>query len=171
VLPTPPSTARDDARRTKIRVVHYPWHPLHGREVIVQAYRAHDIVLCVPVGVEATKGNTVVMPDWLLDEVACTTMTLVAEPFVAVEVLEELQRLLIETRAMDAPCALAETRAHERPSSSPSRPDEPDASAPVRSSVDESSQPMARGARRSCRADADGTRSSASQRGSKGVAR
>jgi hypothetical protein len=120
--------------------------------------------------VDARKAGKVVMASWLLDDIACSAIARVAEPFVAVEALEELTRLLIETRAMDAPCAPAEKPGDESPSS-PSRPDEPDPSAQIHSSVVESSRSMARGGRRSSNADADRTRSGASRRGRKGVAR
>jgi hypothetical protein len=104
--------------------VRYVWHPLHGREVIVRAHGTHGLVVCTPVGDADARGT--IMPQWMLDEIACASTRVVVEPVTSIEALEELRQLLVDTHAMDAPTAALETS-------------EPAAVAPVSSDVEQSS--------------------------------
>src|SRR4051794_21624877 len=74
-------------------VVHYRWHPLHGRRVRRQC--SEDRLAGRFVHVEVAPGVVTVMAAWMLDPVACAGMEL-GPPRVSVSALADLHQLLIE---------------------------------------------------------------------------
>jgi len=75
-----------------MRVIHYRWHPLHGREVLVGVDdRYPGAVRCFADG--AFERFSLV-PVWMLDESRCARMELSTEARVAWQALAELKRLL-----------------------------------------------------------------------------
>src|SRR5206468_9690993 len=74
-------------------VVHYRWHPLHGRRVRRQY--GEDRLTGRFVHVEAAPGVVTVLAAWMLDPVACAGMEL-GPPRASLAALADLHRLLIE---------------------------------------------------------------------------
>lgn len=74
-------------------VVHYRWHPLHGRRV--RRYYCEQRASGRFVHLEAAPGVVTVVAEWMLDAVACAGMEL-GEPRVAVTALADLHLLLID---------------------------------------------------------------------------
>jgi hypothetical protein len=74
-------------------VVHYRWHPLHGRRV--RRHYSEDRLAGRFVHVEVAPGVVTVIAAWMLDPVACAGMEL-GPPRVSVAALADLNQLLIE---------------------------------------------------------------------------
>ena len=73
-------------------VVHYRWHPLHGRHV--RCYYSERRADRDVVHVEALPGVVTVVAAWMLDPVACTGME-IGIPRCALSALIDLHHLLI----------------------------------------------------------------------------
>jgi len=73
-------------------VVHYRWHPLHGRRV--RRHFSEDRLAGRFVHVEVAPGVVTVIAAWMLDPVACAGMEL-GPPRVSVAALADLHQLLI----------------------------------------------------------------------------
>jgi len=81
-------------------MVHYAWHPLHGREVGARTgERYRGVIRCF---VPNEEGKAKLLPEWMLDEGACSRMRVAETANVNVDALEALVRLLVEARAVDA---------------------------------------------------------------------
>jgi hypothetical protein len=74
-------------------VVHYRWHPLHGR--LVRRHYSEDRLAGRFVHVEVAPGVVTVFEAWMLDPVACAGMEL-GPPGVSTAALADLHHLLIE---------------------------------------------------------------------------
>ena len=72
-------------------VIHYQWHPLHGRRVrrFYSERRAGGVV----VHIEVSPGVVTAVAAWMLDAATCSSMTL-GEPRAALSALRDLQQLL-----------------------------------------------------------------------------
>lgn len=82
---------------TDVRRVHYPWHPLHGRDVLVRgAKTGRRTVLRCQVDDDDRRDNREV-PTWMFDQARCSQMVPSASPSVSWEALHELRRLLDDT--------------------------------------------------------------------------
>jgi hypothetical protein len=113
-------------------VVHYRWHPLHGRRLRrhYSERRANGEV----VHVESAPGIVTVVPGWMLDPAACARLGFGA-PRVAVSALAELHHLLVslgfrrssttdvvqETRHEAVPTAADDSPASAEPVARPDR--------------------------------------------------
>ena len=72
-------------------MIHYRWHPFHGRRVrweYTERRAAGELA-----HVEIDPGNVLVVPAWMLDPVACSQMSL-GLPRVSLQALIELGQLL-----------------------------------------------------------------------------
>lgn len=82
----------------EVREVHYPWHPLFGRQVHVHGSLRRlnrDLCLCWLPGQEDRIGFQ--LPAWMLDRALCASMILRSEPTVNWQALLELKQLLDKT--------------------------------------------------------------------------
>src|SRR5437867_3789312 len=84
---------------TDCRRVEYPWHPLHGQEVIICGSRreANGLVhhcrrVSDPVGSASLQ-----IPAWMLDPVQCSAARLESVPRVSFIALVQLRQLLMDT--------------------------------------------------------------------------
>jgi hypothetical protein len=75
-------------------VVHYRWHPLHGRRV--RRHYSEDRLAGRFVHVEVAPGVVTVIAAWMLDPAACAGMEELGPPRVSVAALADLHQLLIE---------------------------------------------------------------------------
>jgi len=153
--PSRTSATRCGAHRTEVRVVRYPWHPLHAEQVVVHPHGT-GVVRCAPVG--DARAKSILMDEWMLDPVACATMRSASEPSVCLDALEDLRRLLVQARDLDPPSASADTAAHEQASRPSASPDESTAPAPSSSGVGNASRSMSRRGDRHSLPDARGAR-------------
>ena len=81
-------------------MVHYAWHPLHGQQVEVRTGERYcGIVRCFVSGSEDTAK---LLPEWMLDEVACGKMRVARVACVAPSALEAVGLLLVESGAVDS---------------------------------------------------------------------
>lgn len=90
----------------------YAWHPYHGREFVVEPYGNGDLFRCSPL--EDRDARRILLPQWIFDPVACSVMREVSAPVSCFGALDELRKVLLETRALDSTPAPGETRAHEQ---------------------------------------------------------
>ena len=75
--------------------MHYRWHPLYGRDLIVHFrvdWRSGVAFRC-QVGEDDVRDRRDI-PAWMFDGAACSQMQLVSEPYVSLEALRELRHLL-----------------------------------------------------------------------------
>jgi hypothetical protein len=72
-------------------VIHYRWHPLHGRRL--RRHYSERRAIGEVVHVEVSPGVVTIVPGWMLDPVVCARMGFGA-PRVAVSALAELHDLL-----------------------------------------------------------------------------
>jgi len=75
--------------------IHYPWHPLYGREVFIQARRRRggsEVFSCYVAGKRLQ--GCFELPAWMLDRAHCQQMRLQVDPEVDWESLVEVQQLL-----------------------------------------------------------------------------
>jgi hypothetical protein len=72
-------------------VVHYRWHPLHGRRL--RRHYSERRVTGEVVHVEVAPGVVIVVPGWMLDPIACARLG-VGTPQVAISALADLHDLL-----------------------------------------------------------------------------
>ncbi len=91
VVPCASSTGHS-ARKTVLRTVRYPWHPLFGREVSVRVGDRYGAgVRCFG---RSECDRALLVPEWMLDEARCATMLVSSEPRVDWRALLDLLRLL-----------------------------------------------------------------------------
>ena len=108
-----PARTRHTAHKTEIRIVHYRWHPWHGRPVRVRVGERYPGVLrCYFPGDD---GYARFLPAWMLDDAACAAMRVAAAASVTPSALEALAQLLEETRTVDGATQLVETAPHGEP--------------------------------------------------------
>ena len=101
------------AHKTETRIVHYRWHPWHGRPVEVGVGERYPGVLrCY-----CRDGDEYArfLPAWMFDAAMCAAMRVTAVPAVALTALDALARLLTETAAVDGTAPTVQTALHARP--------------------------------------------------------
>ena len=112
---------RHNARRTEVRVVHYRWHPLHGREVLVCVdERFPGVLRCF--GADDPDRYCLV-PSWMFDASVCARMRLAPEAHVSWQALADLKCLVEEAgpnTALDERLTSGRHAAHETTNSTPS---------------------------------------------------
>ena len=99
----------EELKERIIAVVCYPWHPLHGRQVVIRGRRQDPgctRVRCQLVGDETWH----VIPEWMLDEARCRRMRLCAEPQACWTALLEMRGLLDDIAQLTNCAAHAETQ-------------------------------------------------------------
>ena|SRR5450759_1226813 len=126
---------------TEARVLLYPWHPWHGRTVLIFGSVAKNRQAVFRCGLESAQTDRPLeVPQWMFDPTACCQVHLAASPAVRCEELLDLKRLLIGTHlASDKAVLQAEhctlpypggiDAPHEKPTtghSTPSVPREPE---------------------------------------------
>lgn len=83
--------------------MHYPWHPLVGRQIPLlyrEQRRGESVALC-----ELPDGSRAVVPAWMLDPAACRSLTTGA-PRSALAALRDLRRLH-DALGLEQPAAVA----------------------------------------------------------------
>jgi len=69
--------------------VHYPFHPFYGEHVQIFRRRSPDtVVLVLP------DESHLVIPDWMLDPIACAEVRRASEPVISILALHSLRKLL-----------------------------------------------------------------------------
>lgn len=81
------SRQSDSAHHTEEVTVHYPWHPLHGRTILVRRSVRHGRELWVC----EHDQHTAAIPLWMTDRVACAALS-IGPVFVSVEASPSLRR-------------------------------------------------------------------------------
>jgi len=87
-------SAQHTTPKYELREVHYPWHPLFGREVHVRGSLhklGRSLCRCCLPGQEDRIGFQV--PAWMLDRAYCALMVLRSEPATSLAALLELKQL------------------------------------------------------------------------------
>ena len=85
-------TDRHSPYRSRHVVVHYQWHPLHGKRVpLLRTATRRDREEMIHI--EARAGMSREMPAWMCDEAACAAMSR-GEPLAEVAALIELREVL-----------------------------------------------------------------------------
>ena len=72
--------------------MHYPWHPMYGREV--QVLRPRPFYGEAHYAITLFDNSEVLIPTWMTDENYCRRLQLVEKPFVSVQALCALAELL-----------------------------------------------------------------------------
>jgi hypothetical protein len=89
--PTSEGTERHSAYKSRLVIVEYAWHPLHGKQV--RWVRSIKRGGCKIVDVEIGKNQGRQLPAWMLDASVCSHMSLGA-PEVSLGALAELRSIL-----------------------------------------------------------------------------
>ena len=97
-------SSRDDSARQhsahnrEFLELHYPWHPLHGRGILVRGRRKWGKHTAVRFKVEDEPQRVwTELPVWMFDRAVCSRMRLTDRPRVHWKALVELRQLLDET--------------------------------------------------------------------------
>ena len=97
-------SSRDDSARQhsahnrEFLELHYPWHPLHGRRILVRGRRKWGKHTAVRFTVEDEPQRVwTELPVWMFDRAVCSRMRLTDRPRVHWKALVELRQLLDET--------------------------------------------------------------------------
>lgn len=98
------TTEQHNAHNTRLGMVWYRWHPLHGVEVCVEYMRDRGdgrMAICLRTGVHPAVRCE--LPEWMLDEAACRCMPLERTPRVGGEVYRLLRELVTDAAAAPMP--------------------------------------------------------------------
>ena len=93
-------TAPHNTPQHQLREVHYPWHTLYGKTVVIHGHllkQGQELCRCLLPGQEARIGFEI--PAWMLDRAHCTGSTLKTEPHVSCQALVALKQLWDEALA------------------------------------------------------------------------
>jgi hypothetical protein len=102
----------------------------------VRVHGSGDRVRCLEVN--APEGPGLLLPQWMLDAVACSSMRSVSHPAVCFSALDDLRQLLLEVCALDPTPASRDTAGHEQTTSRSRRSTEPVACTPNHPRVERS---------------------------------
>ena len=89
------TSRQHNAHITESRVLLYPWHPWHGRTVLIFSSVAKNGQAVYRCGLESAQTDRPLeVPQWMFDPTVCCRVYLAASPAVRCEELLELKRLL-----------------------------------------------------------------------------
>ena len=93
-------TALHNTSQHQVHWVHYPWHPLYGKSIVVHGHllkQGHELCRCLLPKQEARIGFEI--PAWMLDRTHCAGLQLKVEPHVSWQALAALKQLWDEALA------------------------------------------------------------------------
>ena len=101
------TSRQQNAHITETRIVLYPWHPWHGRSVLIVSAvtkNEHAVYRCSLEHVDFSRALEV--PQWMFDAATCCRIRLSSTPAVSYQALRELRGLLDHARWPSAQAVL-----------------------------------------------------------------
>ena len=99
----PGCTTKRNTHINDVREVRYPFHPWHGRRVLVQAVRIRNGPLVFQCRTDDERGFPVLeIPRWMFDAAECATMRTGELPYVNCEALRALKSTMTEMRVPES---------------------------------------------------------------------